>query len=77
VACRHHLGWRGHMGCVPRVNEFWTYGRLKCQLKRDMCHPPDWAMCLLLIFLHVALLSGMDGGALDGHNGRMAPNHEA
>jgi hypothetical protein len=26
---------------------------MKCQLERDMCHVPDWATCLLLVFLHM------------------------
>jgi hypothetical protein len=64
------------MGCVTRVSELRTFGRLKCQLECDTCHPSDWATCSLLIFLHVALLSSMDGGAPDGHNGCVAPDCE-
>jgi hypothetical protein len=33
---------------------FLAYGVLNCQLERDTCHPPDWALCLLLVFFHVA-----------------------
>jgi hypothetical protein len=42
------------MGCFPRVSKFWAFGVLKCQLESDMCHPPDWAMCLP-VFFHVAI----------------------
>jgi hypothetical protein len=38
--------------------------RLKYHLERRMCHLSEWAMCLLLMFLHEDLLSSMGGGAL-------------
>jgi hypothetical protein len=45
-------------------------------VRGDTCHFPDWATCPLLIFLHVALLSSMDGGAPDGHGGCVVPDCE-
>jgi hypothetical protein len=39
---------------------------LLCQLECDMCHPPYWATCPLLVFRHVALPSSMPVGAPDG-----------
>jgi hypothetical protein len=42
------------MGFVPHVSNFLSYGVLKCQLERDMCHLPNWATCPLPVFLHMA-----------------------
>ena len=76
VACLCHSKWRGNMGFVPCVSELETFGWLKFQLECDMCYLFDRATCLLLIFLHVALLSSMDGGAPDGHSGCTVLGHE-
>jgi hypothetical protein len=64
------------MGCVPCVRELRTFGILKYQLECDTCHPSNWATCPLLIFLHVALLLSMDGGAPDGHSGCVVLDRE-
>jgi hypothetical protein len=42
------------MGCVPCVSKFWEFGVLKSQLECDTWNLPDWAMCLLPVFHHVA-----------------------
>ena len=51
------------MGCVPRVSGFRTRGILKWHLERDECHPFEWAMYQLLVFLHVASCMSRVSGA--------------
>jgi hypothetical protein len=41
------------MEYVPHVSKFCAFGVLKSHLEHDMCHPPNWATCPLLVFHHV------------------------